>query len=285
MTHLMLAKNFDSKHVEYPCYVSEKIDGFACSIERVGDLLYMKSRQGKPLPSAQHIVGAVAYDNVIGSGEMLVGELYVPGKTFKDAGGIIRRKEVCTDVLFGAYDLYTRAAAPFCERLWCMERRLPVEPQTIHMIPQTYCENAEDIQSAVAAIYRNNPDAEGTMLRSASHLFEPGKRSWGMMRSVPHPTYDLKVQSIEEAVSETGRPLGRVGRFNCYYGNGEETLGVAAGKLTHEEARDLYWNPAKIIGKIIEVKYKKDLGYTLLRQPTFQRVRDDKTIGDKIHGY
>ncbi|WKV17017.1 hypothetical protein [Nostoc phage NMeng1] len=134
------------------------------------------------------------------------------------------------------------------------------------------------------------PHAEGMMLHTCTKPFSPGKRAPGMLRYKPQPTIDLRVESWEEAVSEDGTPLGMVGRCNVLLNRvmsdgvtRQSRIGIGPGKLTHDE-RTAIWNKFRESGyrPIVEVKYMPDPTYDALRQPTIQRIRDDKEKADVL---
>ena len=79
-TLVMLAKNYDEKRLIWPLYVSEKIDGIAYKMFKMGGKIIHLSRQNKPLKSVQHLIDMA--DVLLDEGEGLVGELHIPGMDF-----------------------------------------------------------------------------------------------------------------------------------------------------------------------------------------------------------
>ena len=145
----------------------------------------------------------------------------------------------------------------------------------------------EDLESmeAIVRLASTQPTFEGWMYRHIEHLFEPGKRSWGMQRKTMKGSIDLRVVSVEEAFSKDGEPKGMIGRINVHYPHTDGkkqklTVGVGPGRLTHDQRTRIWNNQNAFIGKIIEIEYKIDPSYAALRQPTYQLLRRDKDTGD-----
>lgn len=276
-THVMLAKDLDWDKIEYPCIVSEKLDGVACSFQWRGKHLVEKSRPGKRLPSVDMLRYVMKHSGKLHHEAMVVGEAYVPGMRFAQANGILRRQHPNGAIRFGIYDY---VASPNDDRPYSVRINEALKiwgyKGSIHVITMYPCMKAEMIHVAKKIIYELNPDAEGIVIRSSSHQFQPNKRSWGMMRLVPKPTHDLKVVGFEEAVDKHKKPKGMVGRITVLY-KGNET-GSGAGKLTHKDRKYIWEHQDEFIGKIACIQYKPDPSYEKgLRQPTFQYWRDDKT--------
>lgn len=282
---MMLAKNLDLKKIEYPVWVSEKIDGAAARFEasRVSDgtTVFAKSRQNKGYGSVQHICDWLR--KYMPTGPLLCGELYVPGLPFKDSGGTIRRMNPEPSIRLGIYDWFDPAnpAADYSERMEAMYEHLfsALKPcnTPVHVIPRAPIDNEADLLAFIEKFMQAKPHAEGVMIRPqrGKHSLYKFGRSWGLMRYKPWETEDLPVHSIEEG---KGEHVGMAGRINVLYKG--EVVGCGPGKQSHAERRELWlrWqdNPHSIRGKIAQVQYKKDPSYDAMREPTFQLWRPDK---------
>ena len=113
---------------------------------------------------------------------------------------------------------------------------------------------------------------EGAMAKTLDHLYER-RRTFGWMKIKPKETFDGKITGFNEAVSEVGTPLGRVGSINveCADGSTASPAGIA-----HGLGRTLWEDQAKYIGQWIEfscMERDRQGGY---RHPIFNRFREDK---------
>lgn len=309
MSEIMLAKGFSVPHLQFPVEVSVKLDGVAADFYKAGGVWLVQSRQGKPLPSTAHIL---RFFNTrckhYPDGVHVVGELTVMGvPNFKDAGGIIRRKEEDRRIVLNIYDCYhpSKPNAFYEQRvqeihkilkfplqeacvsdgslLWGIVTRVPVN---------AVCNDVRALQEVLNSVHEvmeSSPMAEGFMVRNMrgkDSLYRVGKRSWGMQKFKPKPTADLFVHSFEEAIDKNGKPKGMVGGLKVYYK--DDIIGVGPGRLTHKERTFLWkeWTKfnrdsedhgwPKGIGPLAEIEYMTDDAYDALRQPTFQRWRTDK---------
>lgn len=296
-----LAKPFNQKALEKtggPYGVSQKYDGVPVKISfDVNDIglitwLNVQSRQGKPLVSCNvhATILKIGIEQCANSNlkwpegkYVLVSEIIHPTiHDFKDLSGIVRSEhhEEHKNLHFQVFDFHhSKGPINYDTRMFAagMLFARPTMYKRFKLVETSWY---DDIEAAIshAEMIANIEVVEGAIIRSGADRFEPNKRSWGYQKYLKDPTVDLRVHSFEEATSESGEPLGMVGRINCYYGNA--IIGVGPGKLTHIQ-RTLLWdlhkgNPLHSV-IIAEVKYKKDPSYKALRQATFQRWREDKS--------
>ena len=294
-TLIMLAKNTTAKQRKFPLYLSEKVDGFAYNVMKLGGKIVALSRQNKQFTSVEHIHDAL--NKIMQNGDRIVGELFIPGMDFKDSGGIIRRNKPDLRIRLGIYDSVkaNQKDWPFNDRYLDSTSTiqsyassvgwLSTEPYMWLQQHMVVNEDALERTEATVQSLSAQPTFEGWMYRYIEHLFAPGKRSWGMQRKTMKGSIDLRVVSVEQAFSKEGEPLGMSGRINVWYphkdkGKYKETCGVGPGRLTHDQRTRIWNNQSAFIGKIIEIEYKVDPSYAALRQPTFQKLRRDKDTGD-----
>lgn len=302
-----LAINFDEKNAKkfLPGYAQIKYDGIPLTFKRVDGKLLALTRQNEVFTSVQHIVEALE-QVVVKEGASITMECIIPGKSFKDAGGIIRRKVPDEDtariigVVFDA-NLNATDKETYYIRMQQLKtvfdawvtawkatgKRVPWQP-----VKSVKVETLEQLYGVTKTYEENIPGLEGVMIHALNKPFQPGKRCHGMCRYKPQPTIDLVVESYEEAVSEAGEPLGMVGRVNVRLrrqGRPDSVIGVGPGKLTHTERKAIWQDalgqredgtrvPVDLV--LAEIKYMPDPSYDALRQPTIQRLRTDKTEGD-----
>ena len=113
---------------------------------------------------------------------------------------------------------------------------------------------------------------EGAMAKTLDHVYAR-RRTFDWMKIKPKETFDGRITGFNEAVSETGAPLGRVGSINveCADGSTSSPAGIA-----HGLGRTLWEDQARYVGQWIEfscMERDRQGGY---RHPVFDRFREDK---------
>lgn len=286
---IMLAKSYKpGMKVQYPVQVTEKLDGVAMKFYKEAGEVKAISRNGKFVPtSVDHIIEYLVPRLI--EGDVIIGELYIPNKPFKDISGAVRREEPCPELQLFMYDFIGGSwpdptVIEYADRINSgLDVVIDTPDSPVQLIHGLSAYNEEELLEILESFQRNNPDAEGVVIRSwygEDSYFKEGKRSKGMLKYKPKPTVDLEVVSFEEATSKDGEPLGMIGRINVLYkGN---VIGVGPGKSTHAERKTMYENSEDFIGKIAEIEYMRDPSYEALRQPTFQRWREDKSEPSEV---
>ena len=110
------------------------------------------------------------------------------------------------------------------------------------------------------------------MAKTLGHVYAR-RRTFDWMKIKPKETFDGRITSFNEAVSETGELLGRVGSINveCADGSTASPAGIA-----HGLGRTLWEDQAKYVGQWIEfscMERDRQGGY---RHPIYDRFREDK---------
>lgn len=291
MSTIPLAKKYTPAKLDYPVYLSHKVDGVPIRIDihEVGH--EVMTRQGKPVPSVQSLVTRMVAEirkNYAFSFPLsLVGEVAQRGNVnadFKDTSGIVRRQEDQSDQL--TFHLFEcNQAETFQDRIVYMEGLVEfLDHSEVRLIYQHMVQDEAELTAHVEAFMTAFPEAEGMVARNHNDEWAPGKRSWGYQKVLIEPTIDLRIIGWSPAVChKTGEPKSMVGRLHAEYKG--SVIGVGPGKLTHQERIDLW--AGYINGRLVEdcsliaqVKYKADKSYDALRQPTFQYWRDDKLEPD-----
>ena len=279
---IMLASKYNPKKQKFPVHVSEKYDGVAADFFKVGRTWQVRSRQNKPIKSVDHIIRCLnkRLPNAI-DGTHLVGELYIPGRDFKEISGIVRRDAEAPEVFLYIYDMYDLALEHqiFADRFDLLTRVCtnfsPDDPMGIpHYV---IADTPEDVERIKSQIIAGDPEAEGLMIRQLNgpgSTYQVGKRPSGMAKYKLVETVDLEIHSIEEAVDKEGKPKGMLGRLNVLYKG--TVIGCGPGKLVHGERYEMFVNQEDYIGKTVEVAYMPDASYDALREPRVLRLRPDK---------
>lgn len=299
MSTIPLAKGYNKSKVEYPGYLSIKLDGTPIRCDVTFDngecFISRRTRQGTENLSAEGqfntMIGALIASEVVSSGQhTFVAEVtHKDFPHFKDSGGIVRRQEPQEGLVLNLFDYCPQGSdTSFQERLAVLIYMMQhVSSDCFRVITQHRVENEEDFLRIQAYLLERYPDCEGLVYRAASAAFKPASRHWDYQKILVKPTADLRVHSYEEAVDgKTKLGKGMVGRINCHHPNGtlqpcgSKTIGVGPGKMKHAE-RTSEWEqykhyPQEYPTRIMQVEYKKDASYKALREPTFQCWRPDK---------
>lgn len=287
---IMLAKTYDAKKVQYPCVVSEKLDGVAADFyvptgSNSGHCL-VRSRQDETYYSVEHITDWLT--GRLPEGCHIIAELYIPGVPFKDISGKVRdTKEGHPDLVAYVYDWYREGheKEDYQTRMadFAATMGQHISPKNdwmvpVRIIPGNYCVSEGAVQVAERKILKRNPTSEGIVIRAMTgeaSTYEAGKRPWGFIKKKIVNTEDLEVVSFEEAIDKHGDPKGMVGRINVLYKG--KVVGVGPGCLSHPERKAIWINPHTRIGSIAEVSFMPDESYDAMREPRFIRWRDDKS--------
>lgn len=110
------------------------------------------------------------------------------------------------------------------------------------------------------------------MAKTLDHLYER-KRSFNWMKVKPSDDIDGKIERLNEARSEAGEPLGRVGSVDVMMPDG--SVASPAG-FPHELGRLMWENPEQYIGQWLTFNYMERDRQGGYRHPTFERFREDK---------
>lgn len=111
---------------------------------------------------------------------------------------------------------------------------------------------------------------EGLFLKHKSHMYEPGKRVNLAIKLKLRPTADLLCIGYEEG---TGKYSGMIGSLILVDSYGRE-VNVGSGLSDYERNKNFEY----FKNKIVEIEYEQIIDTYI--QPTFIRVREDKTKGD-----
>lgn len=293
MSTIPLAKGYNEAKIEYPGYLSVKLDGtpIRCDVSFQDGDMYVsrRTRQGKENFSAEGqfntMLGALVAAGVMTSGNhTFVAEVtHKDFPHFKDSGGIVRRQEPQEGLVLNVFDFQPQGSnATFEERLAVLTYMMQhVHSECFRVVPQFRVEGPEQFKAVQDMLLNRYSNCEGLVYRAASAEFKPGSRHWDYQKILVKPTADLRIHSYEEAVcGKTGAGKGMVGRINCWYK--DTVIGVGPGKMKHAERKSEWeeWKSNKHAGlgyeRILQVEYKKDPSYEALREPTFQCWRPDK---------
>lgn len=280
----------------------------------------LKSRQDKPVVACETVVDEWVRKNqgkfVRGFKYTFVGELYDTGNLLGTASTQThskkRKEDQGTLVSIALYDYVCEnlqsGGVPALKSSWVVRKEMLgffATTSNVTVLPQTPVANDQEVQefkARLAAKYNNRH--EGIVIRSAADEWRLEGRSWGYGRIVNEPTLDVRIVGFTQGMDKDGLHKQTLGSLITQDTTTGEFIGVGPGKMKHAD-RDALWEKVlaahakdefkfikvQVSGKwtwvyfmklevdIAEVKHKPDPNYTL-RQPTFQRWREDKTESD-----
>ena len=265
-------------------FISRKLNGTRTAF--VGDKCM--TRQGKEYKGLNHIISDL--QKIVGTEMFVDGELLYKNKeglsdseAFQKGTGIAMSKDNDkSELKLVIFDMFP------LDEFWSGKSKEPYSNRKKHLIElgekitALGTDNLEIVQMCYEGYdhseiwkwldYAEQHDWEGVIL----NLDTPYecKRTKNLIKVKKFYTYDLEVIGVEEG---TGRNKGTLGALVVKYKN--NTVNVGSG-FTDEE-RSYYWNNQdKIIGRVIEVKYKeittdKKTGLESLQFPVYVGLREN----------
>lgn len=129
-------------------------------------------------------------------------------------------------------------------------------------------------EAEVWRIYQEYREAghEGAMGKTMDHRYQR-RRTFDWMKIKPSEDHDGQITGFNEAVSEAGEPLGRVGSIRVTCADGST---AAPSGIPHDLGRELWENQSAYVGQWVEfycMERDRQGGY---RHPIYHRFREDK---------
>ena len=263
-------------------FISRKLNGTRCAF--VGDKCM--TRQNKEYKGLDHIVADL--QKLVGKDTFVDGELLYKNKeglsdseAFQKGTGIAMSKGYKSDLKLVIFDIFPldefwngKSKEPYSNRkkqiVELSEKIKTLGTDNLEIVQMCY-EGYDHSEIWKWLDYAEQHDWEGVII----NLDTPYecKRTKNLIKVKKFYTYDLEVVGVEEG---TGRNKGTLGALVVKYKN--NTVNVGSG-FTDEE-RSYYWNNQdKIIGRVIEVKYKeittdKKTGLESLQFPVYVGLRE-----------
>ncbi len=253
-TGIQLAYPFSEKRLTtwHPPYIVQpKLDGERCRAIVSGERVLLLSSSEEIISSVPHINKAL---HLFPIGEY-DGELYIHGHQQNYTHGIVSRTQNIhpnyEEVQYHIFDLIDhRIQADRLTTIMNLPQYLRQGP--IHIVPSFIAYTHQDLLNRYDQFIAEG--YEGFIVREISSLYKR-KRSTEMMKFKPKQTDHYLITGVYEAISEDGKPLGMVGGFNCV-DDMNTPFKVGAGKLTHEQRKEL-WNSGEAHpGRMLEVEYQ-----------------------------
>ena len=265
-------------------FISRKLNGTRTAF--VGDKCM--TRQGKEYKGLDHIISDL--QKIVGTEMFVDGELLYKNKeglsdseAFQKGTGIAMSKDNDKSelklVIFDMFPLDEfwngKSKEPYSNRkkdlIELSEKIIELGTDNLEIVHMCY-EGYDHSEIWKWLDYAEQHDWEGVIL-NLDNPYEC-KRTKNLIKVKKFYTYDLEVIGVEEG---TGRNKGTLGALVVKYKN--NTVNIGSG-FTDEE-RSYYWNNQdKIIGRVIEVKYKeittdKKTGLESLQFPVYVGLREN----------
>lgn len=269
------------KHkMTYPAIVEHKVDEVRCHVQvgHSGCLALFDSYAGKPLANMQPFVqGFIELAGATGHHSFDCG--FEVNGNFNDSYRWVRSTKGLPEDLqyavprFYLFDL-PDLSTPFLQRMAQREFVLSAAKACgIPMrLPRSLTVASAESAEASFALARHD-GVEGVMVKSLTHVYEAGKRSYGWLKMKPEDDADGVITRIHEAISEDGTPLGRAGSVTIKVEDGSE---ASPHGIPHELGRDMWENKYKYIGQWAEFKYMERDRQGGYRHPVWGRLREAK---------
>lgn len=253
---VMLAKPLEWHRVKYPCVSTVKLDGVR-AIYR--DSVFY-TRNGKILH------GLEALARRLSGAPVLDGELVCPGLDFQTSSGSLRSFAETPNAQFHIIDLPEHPSRSFIERM-IAARNLVTE--NVFVIPWRTVNSPEQIEK----LYRSALEFgyEGVVVKPMEYEYVD-KRSFDWMKLKAVNTVDARIVDVFEG---TGKYSSSAGGVIIQMPDSEVLVRVGSG-FSDQQRDEIYAEPDKYIGRMIEVKYHEVTPDGSLRHPRFYRWRDDK---------
>lgn len=294
----MLAGRIEKEDkIRFPKLGSLKIDGYR-AIYSSGEFF---ARSGK-LHQAPAIRALAKDLQKRGLPDGLDGELTIPGKSFNEAGGLLRREDYSGEIFFQIFDLM-QDGLKAQERFQFLAALSSKFPTNVSLLDQVWLKNLEDMRS-----FENDAlasGAEGIVLRDPGALYKHGRgteRDQVMLKIKRFKSAEALILSAEPRMKNLNEqertPLGYAERstakenlvetdilgklnvigLNGQFKNKEFSIGNFDGLIDEEKRFYLKNSKEELLGKIITFKYFPEGVLDRPRHPVFIGFRPDFDI-------
>jgi DNA ligase-1 len=259
LSQAMLAKPY--KGILPESYAVEpKIDGVRVIVEVCRQTLAvgMKTRNGNPLPSIEHLGGWFA-DTASKHGVFTFDCEAISGADFYDSVGAIRSGEPAEDAFLWLLDLPDDVGT-YRERRSLMDKF-------------TYTDSVRLVESFMGIspndAFRRfvSQGFEGAMVKDADAPYTQGKRSNAWLKVKAVDAEDCAIVSVHEG---EGRLAGTMGHVVVEH---NDRLVRVGGGFSDEQRKMIWENRDTVIGSFLEVTFQSKTPDGSLRHP---RIRGDK---------
>lgn len=241
----MLAQK-DTSKITFPGFLQRKYDGMRALIGYVDGELCVRSRNGKILSVVNHILDDLT-DEWDGKG-YLDGELYIHGRSLQNIVSLTKRWQPETELIcFRLYDILL-PGVPYKDRKNIATRVALNSGPSIVYVNTVKANDWSDINKYFS-IWKAK-GFEGAMWRNPEGLYEPGRRSYSLIKVKDFLEEEFEIVGVEEA---TGRNQGCA----VFILQTEEGVRFKSNPIGTRELRQEYFNESdKYIGKWGTVRFQ-----------------------------
>lgn len=270
-----------------------KHDGCSIIIMVGINVVRIFSREGKECVSMPHIAEHFRVNSI--PNMVYFGEVWNATMEFKDISGMFRRQSPQPELEAWLFDAVTlqefragSSARPYCQRWKALQHVLD---RTAGVMPVLSGYDKLELQGKAQALRDQGLlfRLDGLIQRDIEGGWKAGVDNDGLVLKLKDViSVDLKCVGVVEG---EGKFKGMVGALEVLWRG--ERVQVSGGKLTTQERKD-FWYLAQIgslfecdlltdkridtiLGKIVEVHALSITPDGKLREPRYQRIRDDKT--------
>ena len=270
----MLAKDFHNEghRVVWPCYGSRKLDGLRCLAIRHSDHVELRSRGGKEY-NVQHIQDELM--SIMKNGDMLDGELYIPGKELEEISSAVKRASnpEHAALQYWVFDAPV-ADCPFNNRLPTVES-VPEKAQlkNVHIVPHEVVMDEAHMRKLHKQYVSEG--YEGIMLNNMLGLYLSGpSRSEDIQKYKEMLDEEFKVVGVEE--DRNGNAI-----LVCFDSTASAHFNVTFGDFGQRKHQ--LEHPEEYIGKWLTVSYQKRYKDSNLPQfPVGKAIRECDEYGNPL---
>jgi DNA ligase 1 len=243
----MLAQK-DTNKIKFPGLIQPKLDGMRCFAEHTDEGIVLRTRRGKVLTHLKHIEKAIA--KALPKGWSLDGELYHHERSLQQIISMVKRAQPDNDKIeFRAYDMVPgRFDTPFKDRLLLVYGLVNKMQGPIDEVDTYEVNNMEEV---MALFHRfRDKGFEGAMWRDPESSYEPGKRSWGLIKIKDFDEDEFEITDVLEA---TGRDSGTA-IFECKTPRGKRFTVRPMGSRAMR--RQYLEDSETLIGEMLTVRFQ-----------------------------
>lgn len=291
----MLADKYPEKVHKLPLGLKSialqpKVDGLRCFIEKMPDeTIRFSSRSGKIFTPMPNLTTWATF--VLKVGDILDGELYIPGKPLQEIMSIVSptkniKTELLKTVKFFWYDFIPvgQEDKPFKERFldstispqngaYKLDTIL-FEQDTVKLASGVYIEGtqSEDLIDLLDPIFDSfiEEGYEGMMIRDITSPYYFGRRSVSLLKYKKMQTEEYQIVDILESDNDEAP------RFVCDLQNGNEVTVRLKGDK--EDNLKYLSNKEAYIGKWLTIKYQIKTVTGSLQFPVGIAIRDGEVV-------
>ena len=282
----LLSCDIDFEDVNFPVYVSKKLDGIRCLV--IDGVAY--SRSLKPIRNKfiQSIIGKHEYNGF--DGELVVGGLYEKDVFQKTTSGVMS-EDGTPDFKYWVFDDFTDPNMTYDKRLERLYKRYPSSEDNVFILTQEFVTNESKVEQLLG--YEKELGGEGLILRNPNGKYKYGRSTAKEQLSMKlkffcqaefevvgfnermHNANEATINELgyTERSSHKGNliPMNTLGSLILKYGDGTFNLGTG---FTDEQRLEIWNNRNKYLGKLASVRYMS-VGLKLKpRVPSFVGWRD-----------